>query len=153
MEKVVWSDKNNKTISVLPDGSVGFIYEIEYKSGKKYLGKKKAISVLNKKGKINGEKRKGHIRFFNRIVKRKRTRYEEVVSESKWREYEGSSELIDSKDSIVKKTILMVLDNESAMTYYESKLLFSTGAIESEEYYNESILGRFYKKATKGIMK
>lgn len=147
-----WINKDGKKVDELPRNAVGFVYEIEYESGKKYIGKNKSISVRNIKAKLNGEPRKGHIRFFNRIVNRKRTKYEEVVKESKWREYVGSSELIDNEDKIVKKTILLVLDNEAAMTYYEAKLLFSSGAIESDKYYNESIFGRLYKKATKGVI-
>lgn len=152
MTKKKWLDIDGNEIIELPKNAFGFVYAITYESGKKYIGKKKVISVINKKAKLNGKKRKGHVRFFNRIVKRKRTKYEEVITESKWREYEGSSELINENDHVVRKVILMVLDNEAATTYYEAKMLFTCGAIESDKYYNESIFGRLYKKTTKGII-
>ena len=149
---MVWIDQIGKEVNELDDNVYGFIYQITYSSGKRYLGKKKAISVVNKKAKKNGEPRKGHVRFFNRIVNRKRTKYEEVKTESNWREYEGSSEEIEDGDEIVNKMILLMVENESALTYFEAKLLFAFGAIEGEEYYNKSILGRFFNKSTKGAI-
>lgn len=153
MSKIPWLNSNGELVDSLPFGSMGFVYQIDYQSGKKYIGKKKAVSVRKIKAKANGSKREGHIVFFNKIVKKRRTKYEKVITESKWREYEGSSESIDKDDKIIRKTILMILDNESAMTYYEAKLLFSSGAIESSRYYNESIFGRFFNKSTKGLIK
>lgn len=130
-----------KHIKDFPDGAIGFIYLIHYSNGKKYIGRKSLYSFTKRNF---GKKELALI-----TDKRKKT-YEIVKKEMKWQSYEGSKkEIKDLKTegiSIVKKEILKVCFTLKQMTYYETQCLFSYGVLESEDYYNDNILGKFYSR-------
>ncbi len=121
-------------IQDMPENTFGFIYEVFHKpSGKKYLGKK----VLH----------------FNRTLpplkgmKRKR----KVVKESDWRTYFGShveiKQLIkEEKQDEFERRILQFVPTKKLLTYYECKYLFMNEVLENEEYINDNILAKFYRK-------
>jgi ribosomal protein L39E len=118
----------------MPENTYGFIYEVFHKpSGKKYLGKK----VLH----------------FNRTLpplkgmKRKR----KVVKESDWRTYFGShveiKQLIkEEKQNEFERRILQFVPTKKLLTYYECKYLFINEVLEHDEYINDNILAKFYRK-------
>ena len=121
-------------IQDMPENTYGFIYEVFHKpSGKKYLGKK----VLH----------------FNRTLpplkgmKRKR----KVVKESDWRTYFGShaeiKQLIkEEKQDEFERRILQFVPTKKLLTYYECKYLFINEVLEHDEYINDNILAKFYRK-------
>ena len=121
-------------IQDMPESTFGFIYEVFHKpSGKKYLGKK----VLH----------------FNRTLpplkgmKRKR----KVVKESDWKNYFGShveiKQLIkEEKQNEFERRILQFVPTKKLLTYYECKYLFINEVLEHDEYINDNILAKFYKK-------
>ena len=121
-------------IKDMPENTYGFIYEVIHKpSGKKYLGKK--------------------VLYFNRTLpplkgmKRKR----KVVKESDWRTYFGShaeiKQLIkEEKQDEFERRILQFVPTKKLLTYYECKYLFINEVLEHDEYINDNILAKFYRK-------
>ena len=123
-----------KGIEQIPKNSFGFIYQSTYiTTNEKYLFKK--------------------VLFFNRTLpplkgmKRKR----KVVKESDWQTYYGSHEKIktllkENKQSEFQREILEFAFNKKHLTYLETKYLFCNNVLENEEYINDNILGKFFRK-------
>ena len=128
----------NKEISKLedfPEGTFGFVYEIEHlPTGKKYLGRKQLI--------------------FNRTLpplkgyKRKR----KVQKESDWLTYYSSHKELkelrkSGKVEDFKRTILRFVPTKKLLTYYENRYLFENKVIEPDSnYINDNIEGRYFRK-------
>jgi hypothetical protein len=122
------------SIEKMPDNTFGFIYQAIYlPTNEKYLGKK--------------------VLYFNRTLpplkgmKRKR----KVVKESDWQTYYGSHEKIKSllkenKQNDFQREILEFAFNKKHLTYLETKYLFCNNVLENEEYINDNILGKFFRK-------
>ena len=123
-----------ESIEQMPQNTFGFIYQATYlPTNEKYLGKK--------------------VLFFNRTLpplkgtKRKR----KVVKESDWQTYYGSHEKIKSllkenKQDDFQREILEFAFNKKHLTYLETKYLFCNNVLENEEYINDNILGKFFRK-------
>lgn len=123
-----------ESIEQMPQNTFGFIYQATYlPTNEKYLGKK--------------------VLFFNRTLpplkgtKRKR----KVVKESDWQTYYGSHEKIkillkENKQSKFQREILEFAFNKKHLTYLETKYLFCNNVLENEEYINDNILGKFFRK-------
>lgn len=124
-----------------PDGTIGFIYKINLGNYKSYIGRKKIWSVTKKHF---GKKQLADI-----TDKRLKT-YEMVKKESDWKSYIGSNkklhEDVVNGVRIVDREILMICNTEKQMTYYENKALFCEGVLLSEDYYNDNIMGKFFRK-------
>ena len=132
----MWLYKNKviESIEQMPEGTHGFIYEVLHKpTSRKYLGKK----VLE----------------FNRTLpplkgtKRKR----KVVKESDWKTYYGSHQEIkglikEGKQEEFTREILQFVPTKKLLTYYECKYLFIKEVLEGNEYINDNILAKFYRK-------
>jgi hypothetical protein len=132
-------------ISDMPEGSYGFIYQISHpETGRKYIGKKVLYFERSKKltkTELAAQTGKG----------RKPTT-KKVVSESDWKAYYGSQkdlvELVkySNKEGFIRE-ILEFVPSKKLLTYYECKYLFKYGVIEPNSlYYNDNILGKFYRK-------
>ena len=120
----------------------GFIYEIHYTNGKKYLGKRQIWSVTKKHF---GKKKLALI-----TDKRLKT-YEIITKESKWREYEGSSKLTKGLE-IKSKTILEFCKDSKNLTYCEIKHLIRRDVLVDDTYLNDCISGHYYTgQIDKGI--
>ena len=108
---------------------VGFVYLIiEQNTGKKYVGRKYFYQLRKIKGKS----------------KRQR-------SESNWKNYYGSSkELLEAVDRHgiynYKRIILSLHTTKGDVNYEEVKQQFKRNVLENEEYYNDNINGKWYKK-------
>ena len=123
-----------ESIEQMPQNTFGFIYQATYvPTNEKYLGKK--------------------VLFFNRTLpplkgtKRKR----KVVKESDWQTYYGSHEKIktllkENKQEDFQREILEFAFNKKHLTYLETKYLFCNNVLENEEYINDNILGKFFRK-------
>ena len=119
----------------VPEGTYGFIYQIVYTDGKKYIGKKNCYSFTKK---YLTKKELAEITD-NRLKK-----YKIVKKESNWREYTGS--LKSAKDrEIAYKEILIFCKDKINLTYAEAEVMFKLNILRDNTYLNENILGAFYK--------
>jgi hypothetical protein len=114
----------------LPKDAIGFVYRIYNRAeDKHYIGKKILANKRTRKP------LKGY--------KRKRVDY----VESNWFKYTGSNE--QTKNWEIKdcyREIIYICYNKTMMTYYETLLQFKENVLESDNYINDNILGKFYKK-------
>lgn len=149
-----WKYKGRFITSIedMPEGTYGFIYETVHKpTGKKYLGKKvlyfernkrlgkKALEALREERKAKG--------IGGRVpIKQK------VITESDWKTYYGSHkeilQLVKEEPSIAfEREILCYVPSKKLLTYYECKYLFINEVLENRDnYINDNILGKFYRK-------
>lgn len=139
-------------ISDMPEGTYGFIYEVLHKpTGKKYLGKKVLYFERNVKlGKRALEELKAERKaagIGGRVPQKKK-----VVKESDWKNYYGSHEEIkrlvkESDPEDFTRRILQFVPEKKLLTYYECKYLFINSVLdERNNYINDNILGKFYRK-------
>lgn len=140
------------SISDMPEGTYGFIYEVTHKpTGKKYIGKKVLYFERNKKlGKKElealKEERKAQGIGGRAPLKKK------VVAESDWKTYYGSQKEIlelvkEGNQEDFKREILQYVPDKKQLTYYECKYLFINEVLETRNnYINDNILGKFYRK-------
>jgi len=130
-----WTYQGSTFTSADIDGFFGYVYRItNLQSGREYIGRKYFWS----KRKPRGGKRR-------------------VTSESDWKRYYGSSEELKADRKLLgnecfKREILSLHTTLGKVNYAETKELFVRGVLtESMEdgsplYYNNNILGRYYKK-------
>ena len=141
-----WTYKD-ETIDELPEGVVGFVYQItNTTNGRMYIGKKLA------------EFKKVRPPLKGRVNKR---RYK---VESDWKEYFGSSDALNEdieklgKDKF-KREILFYCKSKAELSYIEAREQFARKVLETDDYYNGHIRVRIHgsgiirEKATKGILK
>jgi len=118
-----------------PSSSFGFVYLITLKDGKKYIGRKSFWSTVKKKLTVQ--------EMEARPSKRHKD-YKLVTKESSWRKYSGSSKLFGSRE-IAEKRILQIAKTKRHLSYLETKYLFKADVLESDEYLNDSIGGRYFR--------
>ena len=77
---------------------------------------------------------------------------QKVITESDWKDYYGSHKDIlklvkEGTEKDFSRKILCYVPNKKLLTYFECKYLFINEVLEnSEEYINDNILGKFYRK-------
>jgi hypothetical protein len=131
-------------IQDFPIDSYGFIYIITHlPTGKCYLGKKALYHNIKKKlTKKEKEEQKGPGRkSISKVVKK----------ESDWKTYYGSNLEIknlikEKKENEFKREIIKIINNKKLLTYFECKLLFEKEVLENNNWFNDNIQGRFFKK-------
>jgi hypothetical protein len=129
----VYKGKEISSLEDMPDGAVGFVYEVTYTvENKKYIGKK-ILEVKRKLPPLKGKKR----------VRR-------VTKESDWKAYYGSNEeikklLSEGKEKEFKREILEFAFSKVQLTYLETRYQFDRRVLERDDYFNSNILGKFYK--------
>lgn len=123
----------------------GFIYITTHiPTGKKYLGKKSLFHTLNKK--------LGKKELSQQPITRGRTKTtKQIIKESDWKTYYGSEETIkqlikEGKQNEFTREIIQLVYNKKLLTYFECKYQFMYSVLESEEWMNVNVLGKFYKK-------
>jgi hypothetical protein len=133
------------TIEDLPPSAFGFIYITTHiPTGKKYLGKKSIFHTLNKK--------LGKKELAEQPITRGRAKTtKQITKESDWKTYYGSEEFIkqairNKQHGDFTREIIHFVTNKKQLTYYECKYQFIYGVLESDEWMNSSILGKFYSK-------
>lgn len=125
----------------LSDEPFGFIYKITLSNGKSYLGKKNFFT--ERKVKL-GKKE------LALITDKRLKKYKIVKKESDWQTYIGSNkelkEDVAKGVSVVSRDILFIARDTKQLTYLETRELFKEGVLEREGFYNDNILGKFFRK-------
>lgn len=115
------------------DGFVGMVYRItNLIDNRKYIGKK--IFTFTNRVKRVGKKR--------RVVRKK---------PSDWRQYYGSSESLSRDVELYgsdnfKREVLALCRSKKAMSYVEIHHCFIEKVLETPEFYNTNIMGKFFVK-------
>jgi hypothetical protein len=135
-----YKDEEVNFISDMPEGVVGYVYIItNLTKGKQYVGKKLLYSEQRKK--LTQKELK-------EITDKRKSKYKQVIKESNWREYTGSSkelnEDIKNGDKIFKE-ILHYCFSKRELTYREENYQHKLDVLEDENYYNSNIGSSFYK--------
>ena len=135
-----YNEKQINEIKDLPEGAFGFIYQTTHlPTGKKYIGKKSLIYNLKKK---LGKKEKALLEGKGRPPTFKR-----VLKESDWKTYYGSNAFIkEANNDDLERKILQIAYNKKELTYLECKYQFILEVLESKNYLNDNILGKFFDK-------
>jgi hypothetical protein len=142
-----WLYQNSEisTIDDIPQSPFGFIYITTHiPTGKKYLGKKSFFHTLNKK--------LGKKELLEQPVTRGRTKStKQITKESDWKTYYGSEEFIkqkikEGKQNEFTREIIKFVENKKLLTYFECKYQFEYNVLESKEWLNSNILGKFFQK-------
>jgi hypothetical protein len=127
------------TENMIPEGAVGFVYEmVSIIDGKpvRYIGKKNFYAdVKTKLGK-------------KEMPTDKRLKTYKRVRKSTYQNYFSSNDILKQahKDGItIRREILHICFGKQELSYYECKYQFALGVLESEEFLNGNILGKFYK--------
>ena len=137
--------KEYNSIEDFPEGTHGFVYIVTHTpTNKAYVGKKSLYHNITKK---LTKKELAEQSGPGRKATSKKTQ-----KESDWKTYHGSAKPIlemikDGKQDDFTREILIIVPNKKLLTYYESKILFTLGVLESPDYYfNDNILGKFFSK-------
>ena len=132
-------------IEDMPQDAFGFIYITTHKpSGVSYIGKKSLYH--NVKRKLTKKE------LAEQTGRGRKPTTQVVQKESDWKTYYGSAKPIleilkEGKHDEFTREILQIVNNKKLLTYYECKYLFTYGVLEhSVEYFNDNILGKFFRK-------
>ena len=132
-------------LSQFPEGTYGFIYKVTHTpSGKIYIGKK--VLYHNQKKKLT----KAELELST--GRGRKSLYKIVQKESDWKTYYGSQKdikeyITQGKKEEFKREIIQFVNNKKLLTYFETKWLFINGVLEyPDAFYNDNILGKFYRK-------
>lgn len=148
----MWKHKENiiQDTKDFPENTYGFIYKVTHlPTNKSYIGKKVLYFERTKKlGKREVEELKEQRKLQG--LRGKTPAKKKVITESDWKTYYGSQKEI--KELVAKsnpedwnKQILQFVPSKKLLTYYETKYLFVNEVIENSDiYYNNNILGKFY---------
>jgi len=127
--------------SMIPEGAVGFVYEMQAViDGKlvRYIGKKNFYSTTKKKF---GKKAVASMQD-------KRAKKYTVQRKLGYESYYSSNSVLKDAHKAgieIRRYMLKICYSAMELTYYETKFQFVRGVLESDEFLNGNILGRFYK--------
>ena len=133
----MWLYKNKEINSIedMPTDTFGFVYLVTHTpSGKKYLGKKQLIANRTLPP-LKGQKKK-----------------RKIQKESDWKTYYGSQAEIktlvkESQDMLeFVREIRIFVSTKKLLGYYENKLLYAYDVLENDEYLNNNISGKYFRK-------
>ncbi len=152
-------------ITEMPSDKVfGFIYCITYDNGKQYIGKRQILSTKTILALKDGTQRPNSERIYKNVIidedgkvvvskadkalarkrglKAKRTAFDRLLVESKWRDYEGSNE---TSLTIVKKEIIDLALHKQQLSYKEEYYLFKLKCIIDDNYVNRCIGNKYFR--------
>jgi len=141
----LFSNKEINTINDIPQNTFGFIYITTHlPSGKKYLGKKSLYHNVKKK------LTKKEL-LEQPITRGRKSLTTTIQKESDWKTYYGSEEFIkqklkEGKQNEFTREIIQYVNNKKLLTYYECKFQFIYNVLESEDWLNTNILGKFFSR-------
>lgn len=154
MTEPIWTydGKLITEISDMPEGTYGFIYEVTHlKTQQKYIGKKVLFFERNKR---LGKRALEALRLERKSkgIGGRTPLKQKIITESDWLSYFGSHLKIkqllkDDGPLAFSKKIIQYVPNKKQLTYFECKHLFINEALDSRNnYINDNILGKFYRK-------
>lgn len=136
----IYQGENVKNIEDLPEGAIGFVYLIvNHDNNRAYIGKKNLYSER----KVNFGKKE-----IAQLTNKRLKKYKYITKESDWLTYNGScKDLLEdiANGANIGKIILDVAFSKMQLTYLETKYLFNHDVLESDKFYNENILSKFFK--------
>lgn len=105
----------------------GFVYLITTPEGQKYIGRKYFWSIRKVKGKSRRQR-----------------------SESDWKTYYGSSDVLKAKikesdRNLFRREIISLHSTKGRVNYEEVKEQFINGVLESDDYINDNINGKWHR--------
>jgi hypothetical protein len=127
--------------SMIPEGAEGFVYEMQAViDGKlvRYIGKKNFYSVTKRRF---GKKALSSMQD-------KRAKKYTIQRKLTYLDYYSSNAVLKDAHKAgieIRRYILKICFSKMELTYYETKFQFVRGVLESDEFLNGNILGRFYK--------
>jgi hypothetical protein len=127
--------------SMIPEGAEGFVYEMQAViDGKlvRYIGKKNFYSVTKKRF---GKKALSSMQD-------KRAKKYTIQKKLTYLDYYSSNAVLKDAHKAgieIRRYMLKICFSKMELTYYETKFQFVRGVLESDEFLNGNILGRFYK--------
>ena len=127
--------------SMIPEGAEGFVYEMQaIIDGKlvRYIGKKNFYSVTKKRF---GKKALSSMQD-------KRAKKYTMQKKLTYLDYYSSNAVLKDAHKAgieIRRYMLKIGFSKMELTYYETKFQFVRGVLESDEFLNGNILGRFYK--------
>ena len=134
-----------QSIEDIPEYTFGFIYITTHiPTGIRYLGKKSLYHTTNKK--------LGKKELAEQPVTRGRVKTtKQVTKESDWKTYYGSEEFIkqsikNQQHNEFTREIIHFVTNKKLLTYFETKYQFIYGVLESSDWLNTNINGKFFSK-------
>jgi hypothetical protein len=149
----MWKYKDSiiKSIDEMPKSSFGFIYEVTHTpTGRKYIGKKVLYFERNKK---LGKRALEELRLERKAkgIGGRTPMKKKIVTESDWKTYYGSHKEIitlikDKKQEEFTREILQFVPTKKQLTYFECKYLFIKEVLEGNDYINDNVLAKFYRK-------
>tara|TARA_B110000208_G_scaffold176577_1_gene223070 strand:- start:325 stop:786 length:462 start_codon:yes stop_codon:yes gene_type:complete len=149
----MWKYKDSiiKSIDEMPKSSFGFIYEVTHTpTGRKYIGKKVLYFERNKK---LGKRALEELRLERKAkgIGGRTPMKQKIVTESDWKTYYGSHKEIitlikDKKQEEFTREILQFVPTKKQLTYFECKYLFIKEVLEGNDYINDNVLAKFYRK-------
>lgn len=163
---MIWTH-NSESVDRLPENVIGFVYLVTTECNKQYIGMKPTISLSTKPArKSNPEPREGMERVYkivrrdsnNKIITSKAKRkgikgtkepYDKGYFENNWKTYSGSSTDLENY-TIKSKEILEFAYNKTQLRYLEEKHLFKNDVLESDNFINQNIGGRYFKSKIQG---
>ena len=127
--------------SMIPEGAEGFVYEMQaIIDGKlvRYIGKKNFYSITKKRF---GKKALSSMQD-------KRAKKYTMQKKLTYLDYYSSNAVLKDAHKAgieIRRYILKICFSKMELTYYETKFQFVRGVLETDEFLNGNILGRFYK--------
>lgn len=127
--------------SMIPEGAEGFVYEMQAViDGKlvRYIGKKNFYSVTKK-------------RFGKKALSSmedKRAKKYTIQKKLTYLDYYSSNVVLKDAHKAgieIRRYMLKICLSKMELTYYETKFQFVRGVLESDEFLNGNILGRFFR--------
>jgi len=149
-----WTYKSIPVNSIkdMPENTYGFIYVVTHiPTDRKYLGKKVLFFERNKRlGKraLNALRLERKAKGIGGRVPLK----QKIITESDWQTYYGSQKEIinlvkEGNKADFQREILQYVKDKKQLTYFECKYLFINEVLETRNnYINDNILGKFYRK-------
>lgn len=146
----IFEKKVMNAVEDFGEDAIGFVYEVEHiPSGKKYIGKKilhtTRKKVLGKREYAALKEERKEQRIPGVTPKKKI-----VKSESDWKSYYGSSKEVkdlvkSSKPDEWHRTVLKICTAKKQMSYWETKYQFIHNVLETDNYLNSNIAGKWYR--------
>lgn len=167
-----YKGKEIKSHADLHKDCTDFVYELQFVSGRKYIGKKtcrsESILPAQKKGLREGAERvyrhilrnedgkiitsKADKRKARKTgLKAKREEFDKIVTDKPFTKYVGSSEE-NSNEVLISKEILYQSSLKKTATYVETALLFANDVLFNDTYTNICIAGTFWDDSLQGIL-